>query len=488
MSTTFDTSRMETVAEVGRILAGDAEERLLTNLFVLYKTTRLVDPDNDTFKKQLIAFSKLLRGFFTDTDEVRIKLISGRFFVNEHLVRMKDATLSGASTVIAEWKMLGIGGITIERSASMGSVKDFVIALSKVKPTEDNIAMLSETIKQARFDGITILSAQEVNDSAGTLTEDVRRQFRRAARTTFFSAMKVVEDIVASTMQEKDINITKTKRVVHSLIEHISRDESSLIELAAIKDFDDYTYAHSTNVCVYALTLGVRLGLDRARLSQLGFSALFHDIGKVKLPQDLINKPDAFDENDWVQMQLHPLLGAKTILRNLKFDMHTARAARVAFEHHINHDFTGYPLLRLDKTPTTLFSRIISIVDSFDALTSGRIYLKKSIPPDQVLKKMRYQMKAKFDPFLLKIFNDIIGIYPAGSLVLLTTEEIALIITNNDLDQSRPYIKIVGDRSGLLDTPIWVDLTQPDQAHRKIVRMIYPERYGLDLKQFVLKD
>ena len=236
------------------------------------------------------------------------------------------------------------------------------------------------------------------------------------------------------------------------------------------------------------MTLGVRLGLDRARLSQLGFTALFHDIGKVKLPTDLIRKPDAYDENDWIQMQSHPLLGAKTILRNLKFDVHSARAARGAFEHHINSDYTGYPQLKQEKRPTNLFSQIISIVDSFDALTSGRVYLKESIPPDKVLKKMQHQMKSKFDSFLLRIFTDVIGIYPSGSLVLLTTDEVALVLTNSDIDKSRPYVKIIGNADGILDTPEWVDLAAEFQSHRKIVRLIEPERYGMRIEDFILDD
>lgn len=260
------------------------------------------------------------------------------------------------------------------------------------------------------------------------------------------------------------------------------------MELTAIKDFDDYTYAHSTNVCVYALTVGVRLGLDRPRLSQLGMTALFHDLGKIKLPADLIRKPDAFDENDWVQMQLHPMLGAKTILRNLKFDAHAARAARGAMEHHINSDFTGYPQLRLDKRPPNLFSKIITIVDTFDALTSGRVYIKKKIEADEVFKKMRFQMQVKFDPFLLKIFNDIIGVYPAGSLVLLSSNEIAMILTNNETDKARPLVKIIGDRDGLFAKPTWANLASEEHRHRRVIRIIDPERYGIDIKNFILED
>jgi HD-GYP domain-containing protein (c-di-GMP phosphodiesterase class II) len=230
------------------------------------------------------------------------------------------------------------------------------------------------------------------------------------------------------------------------------------------------------------------MGLDRPRLSELGFTAIFHDVGKVRLPADLIRKPDAFNENDWIQMQRHPILGAKTILRNLKFDIHAARAARGAFEHHINSDFTGYPVLHYERRKQNLFSKIISIVDTFDALSSGRVYLKKRIPPDEVFKKMRYQMHVKFDPFLLKLFNDIVGVYPAGSLVLLSSHELALVLTNNDDDKARPMVKILGDREALYEKAEWVDLASPDQMHRGIVRMVDPSRYGIDSRDFILND
>ncbi len=101
---------------------------------------------------------------------------------------------------------------------------------------------------------------------------------------------------------------------------------------------------------------------------------------------------------------------------------------------------------------------------------------------------MHYQMKVKFNPFLLKIFSDIIGIYPAGTLVLLTTDEIALVLTNSETDKAHPYVKVVGNKQGLLPTPEWVDLSLPEHDRRQIVRMVDPARYGLDIKDFVLAD
>lgn len=473
---------------VSRTLAGPDEEKFINSFFVLYKTSRILAENNETLISQLESFSAAFRKISNSHDYLAIKVLAGRYFLNDRMVRFDDQGLSGAASVVSEWKLLGVGGIRFEANISDDELAKFFTFMSSIKPSNENQESLSAKMKEHGLSSITLLSMKAEGDDGNGLPMEVRKQFRTMARTTFFQAMSVVQEVVVNTVQDKEINTSKTKRVVHSLIDHITRDESSLMELTAIKNFDDYTYAHSTNVCVYALTLGVRLRLDRSRLSQLGFSALFHDIGKVKLPSDLITKPEAYDENDWIQMQRHPLLGAKTILRNLKLEMHTARAARSAFEHHINNDFTGYPLLHYKKRIPDLFSKIIAIVDSFDALSSGRVYLKKPIPPDIVMKKLRFQMKVKFDPFLLKIFNDVIGIYPAGSLVLLTTDEIALILTNNEADRSRPSVKIVGNKEGILEKPIWIDLSMPENADRKIVRQFDPTRYGLDVKQFILSD
>ncbi|UCG60411.1 MAG: HD domain-containing protein [Candidatus Zixiibacteriota bacterium] len=471
-----------------RSLAGRNEQKLLNSFFVLYKTARIIEESNATFKRQAANFYASLRLISEETEAVSIKSISGRYFVNQQMVRFDDQGPSGASTVVAEWDSLGIGGVNFAPHISLGEIEQFFTFIAKVKPNSENLESLSEKLKAHEMSSIKLLSRTSGADKDSLITEEQRKELRRGARTTFFKAMSVVQEVMVNTKQDREINISKTKRVVHSLIDHITRDESSLMELAAIKDFDDYTYAHCTNVCVYALTLGVRLGLDRSRLSQLGMTALFHDIGKVKLPTDLIRKPEAYNENDWIQMQTHPLLGSKTILRNLKFDVHTARAARGALEHHVNKDFTGYPMLRSKRKALNLFSKIISIVDTFDALTSGRIYIRKPIPPEDVLKKMHYQMNVKFDAFLLKIFNDVIGIYPAGTVVLLSTDEIALVLTNNETDKARPYVKIVGNKDGLLESPEWVDLSLEENHHRSILRKIDPTRYGLDLKHFVLCD
>lgn len=469
-------------------LAGKAEAELLTQFFVLYKTARILDEKNASFKNRLTAFCTLLKNVSNELGDIAIKVADGRYFINDKLVRFDDQGLSGAATIVAEWKSLGLGGMKLSSNIMPEEVSSLFTFIAAIRPTQDKLETLSQQLVQSKLSSVQLLSSKEIDRGSPLASAELRKTFRTQARTAFFQAVTVVQDVIASASQNKEINAAKTRRVVHGLIDHISRDEASLIELAGIRDFDDYTYAHSTNVCVYSLTIGVRMGLDRAKLSQLGMAALFHDVGKVRLPKDLIRKPDAYDENDWVQMQRHPLLGAKTILRNMKLDLHTARSARSALEHHINNDFTGYPTLHYKRREPDLFSKIISIADTFDALTSGRIYLRKAIPPDVVIKKMCHQMKVKFDPFLLKMFSGIIGVYPAGTLVLLSTNELALVLTNNENDKSRPYVKIVGNKDGLFSEPLWIDLALPEHADRAIVRQVEPERYGINVSQFILED
>jgi HD-GYP domain-containing protein (c-di-GMP phosphodiesterase class II) len=467
-------------------MAGREEHEMINLLFILFKTAQYVDANNSGYLTQSAKYCVAFRRMADAQGKISIKVIDGRIFVCDKLVRFDSDGMVRAKSITDQWHQLGIGGIVFDDSLDNRQIDKFVHLLATLKINESNREQVVQRLIDLGIEGVTLLAVED-NSHKPILTEERRVLLRRTARANFFRAISVVEDVMVRAAQDKEIDLGKAKRVVHSLIDQLTEDETSLIELTSIRDFDEYTYAHSTNVCVYALTIGVRLGLDKNRLSQLGFSALFHDIGKIKLPGDLIRKPDAYDENDWLQMQRHPILGAKTILRNMRHDYHTARAAVTAFEHHINEDLTGYPVLR-KKESTNLFSKIIAIADSFDAMSSGRVYIKKAISPDEVLRKMMYQMTVKFDAFILKLFVNIIGIYPAGTLLLLSTDELAVVAANNAGDLSRPQVRILGNRSGPYAQPININLSLGENDNRKIIRIIDPAQYNIDIKNIILSD
>jgi HD-GYP domain-containing protein (c-di-GMP phosphodiesterase class II) len=467
-------------------IAGQDELSFVNTLLILFKTAQYVDACNAAYLAQSSKFYRLFRKLAEERGKISIKIIDGRIFVCEKLVKFDSDGLVRARAVMDRWHSLGIGGMILDDSLDNRQLDKLIHLIANVNLNEMDTDAISERLMELGVEGATLLSVQEKPKTA-LLSDEKRVMMRRVARVNFFRAISVVEDAMARAAESKEIDMAKTKRVVHSLIDQISEDETALIELTSIRDFDEYTFAHCTNVCVYSLTIGVKLGMDRQRLSQLGFAALFHDIGKVKLPGDLIRKPDVYDENDWIQMQKHPILGAKTLFRSLKFDAHVARAAVGAFEHHINEDLTGYPTLK-EKRPINLFSKIISISDAFDALTSGRVYIKKPIPPDEVLRKMMYQMTVKFDAFLLKLFVNIIGIYPAGTMILLSTDELAVVSKNNPQNLSRPIVRLVGNRRGMFQQYPEEDLSAPENSGRKIVRIIDPQKYHIDIKNIIMAD
>ncbi len=467
-------------------IAGRDEHALVNLLFILLKTARFVDANNSTYLTQSSKFYVVFRRLVDKYGKISIKILDGRVFVRDKIIKFNSDGLVNATAILDNWRQIGVGGITLDDSLDNRQLDKFIYLVAKGSGNTADRESVIARLSDLGIEGISLLGIEQKTEKK-LLSEEKRKLIRRTARVTFFKSISVVQDAMVCAAQDKEIDITKARRVVHSMIDQISGNESYMLQLTSIRDFDDHTYAHSSNVCVYSLTMGVRLGFDKLRLSQLGMAALFHDIGKVRLPGDLIRKPDAFNENDWIQMQRHPELGVKTILRNLKFDDYSARAARVAFEHHINDDFTGYPVLR-EKVPTNLFSKIIAISDTFDALTSGRVYIKKAIPTDEVLRKMMYQMTVKFDAFLLKMFVNIIGIYPAGTLVLLSTEELAMVTQNNQDNLSRPHVKIIGDRSGPKKEFIAIDLSQAEHAGIGIQKIIDPGKHNIDLKTILQMD
>ena len=479
---------METVRLEKNLLAtaGPEEYQFVNLLFILFKTAQYVDTGNATYLTQSSKFYVYFRKLAEEYGKISIKIIDGRIFVGDKLVKFDSDGMVRARAVMDQWRSLSIGGIVLDDSLDNRQLDKLIHFIANTRLRDPGSEPDSKRLADLGIDGVTLLGVAE-KPTVQALSDEKRTIMRRTARVNFFRAISIVEDVMARTEEDKEIDMGKAKRVVHALIDQISEDESSLIELTSIRDFDEYTFAHCTNVCVYALTIGVKLGLDRQRLSQLGFAALFHDIGKVKLPSDLIRKPDIFDENDWKQMQKHPVLGAKTLFRNLKFDTHVTRAAIAAFEHHINQDLTGYPTLKTKK-PLNLFSKIISISDSFDALVSGRVYFKKAIPPDEALRKMMYQMTVKFDAFLLKIFVNIVGIYPAGTMIFLSTDELVVVSKTNPANLSRPVVRLVGDRKGPFHQYPEADLSDPENSRRQIVRIIDPQKYNIDIKSIILAD
>ncbi len=236
-------------------------------------------------------------------------------------------------------------------------------------------------------------------------------------------------------------NIDKLLQIVNQIIDEILKNDEIAFNLGDLKSVDDYTFEHSVNVCVLSLLSGIGLGLKRASLVELGIGAILHDIGKILIPQDVLNKPGLLDDNEFDMVKRHARLGYD-VLGRIKGISQASCA--VALDHHERFDGNGYPnAMGHDSIP--LYSRIVAIADVFDALTSDRVYSRK-ISPYKAMEYVISMAEAHFDPEIVKRFARQIGFFPKGLHLQLNTGEIAVVKVPQN---ARPIVRVIIDSHGM---------------------------------------
>jgi HD-GYP domain-containing protein (c-di-GMP phosphodiesterase class II) len=278
------------------------------------------------------------------------------------------------------------------------------------------------------------------------------------------------------------------KRAVQSIVDKVLHDETSMLGMTQLRDYDEYTFTHCVNVCILSVVLGQKLGLSKLQLYELGLGALFHDIGKQRIAAEIVNKPGALTDEEWREMQRHPTEGLLELFSIRGLAEVPYRAMLIAYEHHMKNDLSGYPRNRRPRTPR-LFSRIVSMVDGFDAATTRRSYQHQPWPPDEVVREMRDNPNRGFDPLLVKAFTNVTGIFPVGTVAILDTYELAVVVARNPLALHQPYVKIISDSLGMMIAePRTMDLAEEDpatgKARRSIIKTVKPERYGIRVSDY----
>lgn len=221
------------------------------------------------------------------------------------------------------------------------------------------------------------------------------KSFEERSAAIYENASKILNDLFSN--PETLGNYESSKQVVDDLVDNILDDSFTLKSLLNIAEHDYYTHTHSINVCIYALSLGSFLGMDKEQLSELGESALLHDLGKSKIPSEIINKNGKLTDTEFKKMTAHPSLGYAI---GIKLGITNKRVLLGIKHHHEKFDGSGYPdSLMGEGIP--IFARIIGLCDIFDALTSKRSY-KEAMSTFEALKLIKYQMHAHIDLRLLE--------------------------------------------------------------------------------------
>jgi HD-GYP domain-containing protein (c-di-GMP phosphodiesterase class II) len=378
-----------------------------------------------------------------------------------------------------EMKGYNIGSITFSEDLKEGEIGSLPYVFASVKPenSDETFEELREKLIDRGVNGIEISLLPEDESKENAL--DSKEQAKRLYSQTLSVASEAMEDV----RMGKTLKLKKAKRAVQGMVDQLLTAETSILGLTTIRCHDEYTFNHSVNVCILSLAIGQRIGLSRGILCQLGIAALFHDLGKADVPLEILNKPSSFEKEEWEIMQKHSVFGVKRLMQLKGLDALNARVVTGAFEHHLNYDLSGYPKVPYNR-PLSLFGSIISIADCYDGLTSSRVYSRVPHTPDKAISFMIARSGKAYNPVLMKLFVNCIGIYPIGSLLLLNTGEFAVIMENHPDTENwnAPKIKIIGTASGEeIDGPL-IDLQE--ESEKSITKMLDPEKYGIEVSKY----
>ncbi|HET6578331.1 MAG TPA: HD domain-containing phosphohydrolase [Gemmatimonadales bacterium] len=472
-------------ANEGRLRQGG--RHLLLALYTALRSLKLYPIENATVQKALDDLGTAARALVALESDLEIRMAGDFIFVNATRLRLELDNYAAFSHVLAVFRAFSIGALRVHAGADRREwqiLLSLLLSLAERGEPDERFEELFERLAAGGVKGIAI--ERLVNQEHDPDAEEAKEQAKRI----YSQGVAVTKDVITGARLGRATSVKRVKRAVQLIVDQVLNNETSLVGLTTIRDYDEYTFTHSVNVCIFSVALGKKLGFTRLQLYDLGMTALLHDVGKARVPVEILNKTSGLDEQEWRVMQGHPWLGALTLFGMRAGDELPYRAILVAHEHHMKTDLTGYPRTIRERA-LGIYSRVVSVADGFDAATTRRSYQTVPIEPDQVLREMWQNPKRGYDTILVKALINLIGIYPVGTCVILDTFEVGLVAAPNPEGQqlNRPMVRIAVDADGGMVPPpgTLVSLSEQDEAgafRRSIVKVTHPERYGLTVGDY----
>ena len=479
-------SMMETVQTTDGFLRHAGRDFLVV-MYTAFRSLKLYPIENAQVQKALDDLSATTKQLLDVERELEIRIQGEFIFVNSTRLRLDLDNYASFSHILNIFQQCGVGAVRMDEGVDRRQLQVFVSLLLSYAAKEANPNKLFELSQKLTDGGVSFISVEPPLEAEEDVEEEERQ--KEAAKRTYARSVAVTKEVINSIRMGRTANVKKVKRAVQAIVDQVLNNESSLIGLTTLRDYDEYTFTHSVNVCIFSVALGRKLGLTKLQLYDVGMAALFHDVGKSRVPLEVLNKDGGLTEEEWRIMQAHPWLGVLTLFGLRGYGEIPYRGMVVAYEHHMKIDLTGYPK-SIRPRILSIYSKIIAVADGFDAATSRRVYQTVPIQPDQVLKEMWENPRRGYDPVVVKAFINLIGIYPVGTCVILDTYEVALVHTANpDVGHvHRPVVRIVTTPDGALLKPgTVVDLSEKDangNYPRTIVKVTDPVKYGINVSDY----
>jgi len=474
-------SMVDAVQTTDAYIRGAGREFLVT-FYTALRSLKLYPLENAQVQKTLDDLCVTAQTLLDSEREIELRVTGEFLFVNSTRLRLDLDNYASFSHVLGVLTGAGAGLVRVESGVERREWTAFLsLLLSGASRSAEGSRLLELRAKLAEA-GVTHILVEPPLENE--LSEEEQERAKEHAKQTYRRSVAVTKEVINSIRMGRTASVKKVKRAVQAIVDQVLADETSLIGLSTLRDYDDYTFTHSVNVCIFSIALGKKLGLAKLQLYDLGMAALFHDVGKSRVPLDVLNREGSLSDEDWAIMQAHPWLGVLTLFGLRGYGEVPYRSMIAAYEHHMKRDLTGYPKSLRPRTPS-IFSQVIAVADGFDAATSRRVYNTVPMQPDSVLHEMLNNPRRGLDPVVVKAFINLLGVYPVGTMVILDTYEMALVVSANpDVTEiHRPMARVISDQGGSITFPGFLaNLAETDAGGtplRTIIKVTDPAKYGV---------
>jgi putative nucleotidyltransferase with HDIG domain len=433
-------------------------EELARRLAAALRGAQLYAPDHPIVKRNVGALAETIGLATADNPSVTIGIIEDDLVVGDVPVPRAADTMG---ELMRRLQQAGIERIVIEAGVEHDEITTLVQSFAR---TDRGTAPPTPRLPHIR---VGKLQAEERVDAPGDMST-----FQRL----YQDATGIAEELWDSAKTEGRPDADAARGIVDSLAQAVAQNRTALLALAALKNYDNYTFTHMVNVSILTMGQARGLGIEGTALRHVGLAALLHDIGKVRTPPEILNKPGKLTDKEFEILKRHTVDGAEILRTTPEVP---ALAPVVAFEHHLRTDGTGYP--QVSRPRLNLATMICGIADVYDAMRSQRVY-QQAFPSDRILTVLKKNDGAQFDPHLVRRFVQLVGIYPAGNLVRLDTGETAVVTKTHAPDPYRPRVKLIlaADRTPLL-RPYEVNLWEGREGFAGAIHApLDPVEYGID--------
>jgi len=443
-------------------------DELLRRFAASLRSAQLYSPGHPIIARNLESLSSAFQLLHSLQHAVVLGIVGDEVIVDD----MPMAKADTLGPLMRRLQQSGVERVTVERGVTSEELSQFIDAVAaldaKAGTGGADEATAFPAINHIRVGRVAV---EQKIESSLTDMATLKRLYQ--------DATSVAGAVWDSAETEGKPDATAARTMIDGLAQAVAQNRTALLALTTLKNYDNYTFTHMVNVSILTMGQARGLGIDGPLLREFGLAALMHDIGKVRTPKEILNKPEKLTDAEFVIMRRHVVDGAE-ILRKTP-DVPTL-APVVAFEHHLRIDGSGYPS-KVKRHSLNIGTMLCSIADVYDAMRSQRQY-QQAFPTDRILAVLKQNDGQQFDQHLVRRFVQLIGIYPPGNIVRLNTGEVAVVMKVYAPDPYRPHVRVLVSREGkrldlTYELNLWEKGDDP-QRPSSIVAPLDPADYQFD--------